>query len=226
MSFYAGSTLLGTGALSGSGATYTATLTTAALPSGTQTIGAIYPGDVNYLTAHSAGQNTLVIANNLWIADSNNKTAAFSATGVPFLTTPEPEGGASVAIGSSGHVWSLNAGSSSVAEFTNTGTVVNASYTGGELSAPTALAIDGAGQVWIANSGGSISVFNSSGTPVSSTAYTGGELSSPSSVAIDISGNLWIANSGSNSVTEVLGAAAPTIPIATGVAKNAPATEP
>ena len=113
-----------------------------------------------------------------------------------------------------------------MAEFTNTGTVTNAGYTGGGLSTPTSLAIDGSGQVWITNANNSISVFGSDGSPVSTTAYTGGALSSPTSVAIDISGNLWIANSGSNSVTEVLGVAAPTVPLASGVANNAPATEP
>ena len=34
-----------------------------------------------------------VVANHLWIADSNNKTTAFSATGVPFLSTAEPSAG-------------------------------------------------------------------------------------------------------------------------------------
>jgi len=145
---------------------------------------------------------------------------------VPYLTTPEAAGGAGVAIDSSGNVWSVNAGSSSVAEFTNTGTVTSSGYTGGGLSAPTSVAIDGLNQVWITNSGGSISVFNSTGTPVSPTAYAGGALNSPTSIAIDISGNLWIANSGGNSVTKVLGAAAPTVPIAAGVANGAPATEP
>ena len=101
-------------------------------------------------------------ANDLWIADSNNKTVAFPATGVPFLTTPEPAGGTGVAIDSAGNVWSLNSGSNSVAEFTKTGSVTNSGYTGGGLTTPTALAIDGSGQVWIANSNNSISVFNSS----------------------------------------------------------------
>jgi hypothetical protein len=179
--------------------------------------------------APSATQNftlTVVPNNRIWIGDPSGTTAAFSATGAPYLTTPESYGGAGVAIDSSGDVWSLNTSGNSVAEFSNTGTVLNSGYTGGGLSTPTSLAIDGSGQVWIANSGSSISVFNSSGSPVSTTAYTGGQLSSPSSIAIDISGNLWIANSGSNSVTEVLGTAAPTNPLATGVANGTPATKP
>jgi large repetitive protein len=227
MRFYANSTtLLGTGTLVGSGPTYSATLSTGSLPAGSQIITATYPGDTNYFTASSSGQPVFVIANNLWIGDSNNHTSAFSATGTPFLSTPLNAGGTGVAIDSSGNVWSLNAGSNSVAEFTGTGTVLRAGYTGGGLSAPTSLAIDGSGQVWIGNANNSISVFNSSGTPVSSTAYRGGGLGSPTSIAIDISGNLWIANSGSNSVTKVLGVATPTTTLYTGVASGTPATKP
>jgi streptogramin lyase len=135
-------------------------------------------------------------------------------------------GSGGVAIDGSGNVWSLNTGSSSVTEFTSKGTVTNGPYTDGGLSTPSALAIDGLDQVWIVNSTNSISVFNSSGTAISTTAYTGAGLSSPTSVAIDISGNLWIANSSGNSVTKVLGVAAPTLPLATGVANNTPAIEP
>ena len=62
--------------------------------------------------------------------------------------------------------------------------------------------------------------------PVSTTAYTGDLLSSPTSIAIDTSGNPWIANPGSNSVTEVLGAAAPTTPLSTGVANDTLASGP
>jgi sugar lactone lactonase YvrE len=226
MNFYAGATLLGAATLSlSSPTTYTATLSTAAFPSGSQSIVATYPGDSAYLTASSSGQSVYVIANNLWIGNPSGTTAAFSATGTPYLNTPVSAGGTGVAIDSAGNIWSLNA-SGSVAKLTNTGGVTNAGYSGGGISTPTSLAIDGSGQVWITNSNNSISVFGSNGSPVSTTAYTGGSLSSPTSVAIDISGNLWIANSGSNSVTEVLGVATPTVPLATGVANNAPATAP
>jgi hypothetical protein len=230
MNFYAGATLLGPAALGSYNPatyTYTATGTFSNLPVGTQNIVATYPGDGSYLTNSSTGQSTYVIANDLWIGDSNNTTAAFSATGVPYPLSPElGSGSGGVAIDGSGNVWSLNTGSSSVTEFTSKGTVTNGPYTDGGLSTPSALAIDGLDQVWIVNSTNSISVFNSSGTAISTTDYTGGGLSSPTSVAIDISGNLWIVNSNGNSVTKVLGVAAPTIPLATGVANNTPATEP
>jgi len=113
----------------------------------------------------------------------------------------------------------------SVAAFNSLSATTN-TYNNGGLSSPTSLAIDGASQVWITNANNSISVFGSSGSPVSSTAHAGDQLNAPSNIAIDISGNVWIANHGSNSITKVLGAAAPTIPLATGVANSAPGTEP
>ncbi len=233
VSFYAGSTLLGSQTLTGSGTTYTAAFTTSQLPADQQSLTVQYPGDTAYNSVTSAAQGTYVIANNLWIANGNRTTTVYQATGTPFLASPETSGGTGVAIDSSGNVWSLNSSANSLAEFTSTGSVVSSGYTGGGLSTPLSLAIDGGGQVWITNNSNSISVFNSSGSAVSATAYTGGSSASPTSlnkptgVAIDASGNLWIANSGGNSVTEVIGAAAPTVsPIAAGVANNTLAARP
>ena len=162
----------------------------------------------------------------LWIGNPAGTTSAFLQNGAPYLTPANSAGGTGVAIDSAGNVWSLNAASDSVAEFAPDGTITSSGYTGGGLSTSTALAIDGHGQVWITNTGGSISVFNSAGTPVTPTSgYTAGT-SSPASIAVDISGNVWIANHGGNSVTKLLGAAAPTVPLATGVANGTPATNP
>jgi hypothetical protein len=41
-----------------------------------------------------------------------------------------------------------------------------------------------------------------------------------------ISGNVWISNQGSNSVTRILGGAAPAAPLANAVTNDAPATRP
>lgn len=213
----------------------TASVSTGSLAVGTHTIIASYAGDSNNAAITSGvfvlSVTSYVIANHLWIGDSGGGTSAFLATGTPYLTSPESGGGGGVAIDNSGNVWSLNPGSNSVTEFSNTGSVLSTiPYTGGGLSTPTSLAIDGSENVWITNSNGTISEFNSSGTAVSpATGYTGGSggnLSRPSSIAIDISGNLWISNSGSDTVTEVLGAAAPTVPISIGVANDTPASKP
>jgi sugar lactone lactonase YvrE len=234
MSFYATPTgggatvLLGSAALTSSAPNYTATVTTSSLPAGLQTITATYPGDLVYSTATSLGEGITVIANNLWIGnpDPSDTTSAFLPTGAPYLTTVGASGGTGVAIDNAGNVWSLNATGNSLSEFTNTGTPTSTSISGGGLSAGTSLAIDGLDQVWITNSGGTISVFNSTSTPITPSAGYSAGLSTPTSIAIDISGNVWITNSGSSSITKVLGAAAPTVPLAAGVANLQPATEP
>ncbi|MGA2049184.1 MAG: putative Ig domain-containing protein [Terracidiphilus sp.] len=210
------------------------TLSSVGSLSGTPAAGSYGSYPITITATNGIGSNatqsftlTILPDNQLWVGDSNNTTAAFSATGTPYPLSPELRSGSGgVAIDSLGNVWSLNSGTSSVSEFTSKGTVTNGPYTDGGLSTPSALAIDGLDQIWIVNSTNSISVFNSSGTAISTTAYTNAGLSSPTSVAVDISGNLWIANSNGNSVTKVLGVAAPTIPLATGVANNSPATEP
>jgi hypothetical protein len=236
VSFYAGGThLIGTtGLTSATATTYTATLHAANLPAGQQTLTASYPGDSNYLTAVSSGQSTLVIANYIWIGNGNGTTSAFDPVGSPYLSSAESEGGAGVAIDNSGNVWSPTSSSNNLAEFSDTGSVISAGYTGGGLSSPTAVAIDGSNRIWVTNANNSISVFDSSGNPISASAYTGTTsgaasppLNNPTAIAIDGSGNLWIANAGNNTVTEILGAATPTItPLAAGVAGNDPATKP
>jgi hypothetical protein len=195
------------------------------VPGGTEgvfNISATYNPGTDYTASSDSSQTlTIVVDNTLWIGNSNNTSVSFSAAGIQGAT--EKSGGTGMAIDSSGNVWSLN--SNSVAEFDNLAKIAN-TYTDGGLSSPTSLAIDGAEQVWITNASNSISVFASSGSPISTAAYSGGQLNAPSGVAIDISGNVWIANSGGSSVTKVLGAAVPTVPLATGVVNGTPATEP
>jgi CSLREA domain-containing protein len=171
---------------------------------------------------------TIVPDNILWIGNPGGTTSAFMTNGSPYLSTAESYGGTGVAIDSSGNIWSLYAGGDSIAEFSSNGTPAsNSPISGPALAGGASLAIDGSNQVWIPNStGGTLAVFNSGGTQVTpDTGYTVGT-NAPTSIAIDISGNVWIANSGSDSVTKVLGAAAPTVPLAAGVANGQSATEP
>jgi hypothetical protein len=107
---------------------------------------------------------------------------------------------------------------------------------GGGLNLPVGVAVDGNNHVWFANSGGnSVSEFTggvpSSGllplldpaggfvntpttpmpTPVSpSTGFQSGLLSSPKQLAIDPSGDVWVVNTGNQTLTELIGIAAPT----------------
>jgi hypothetical protein len=234
MRFYinGGATLLGSATLSATGDIYSATLPASSLPAGSQTIFAYYPGDnAAYASAQSPGQTVYVIANMLWIGNPNvvpaGSTSVFLPSGTAYLASAEAYGGTGVAVDNSGSVWSLNQAGNTVHEFSSSGAVVGSPISGNALTGGTSLAIDGSNQVWIPNSsGGTLAVFSSGGTQVTpNTGYTVGT-SAPTSIAIDISGNVWVVNSSSNSVTKVLGAAAPTIPLATGVATGKPATEP
>jgi ligand-binding sensor domain-containing protein len=162
----------------------------------------------------------------VWIANGNNSVSALTEAGTAVTSTSVPVGGTAIAIDNAGDVWSLNKSASSVAEFTNLGSVISSGYTAGGINTPTALAIDGAGQVWVTNGNNTLSVLSSTGTAVSSTPYTS-VLSTPTSINVDGSGNLWITNSGSNSVTQVIGVAAPvTTPETTAVKNSSLASRP
>jgi ligand-binding sensor domain-containing protein len=128
------------------------------------------------------------------------------------------------------------ASSNGVSEFTRQGTAYSSTAsTAGGIGSPEAIAIDGAGQVWVANANGTVSVLNNSGAAVSpSSGYCGpatlptgycGASTTPAGIAIDISGSVWIPSSSANTVTRILGAAAPVVPLATGAASG-PGVEP
>jgi DNA-binding beta-propeller fold protein YncE len=117
-----------------------------------------------------------------------------------------------------------------VTELSSTGALV-ATYTGGGLNTPQGIAVDGLGNVWVANNAGkSVTELNNSGAAFSpSTGFIGGAISSPFSLAIDGSGNVWVSNNaaGSNSVTEIVGAAAPVVtPLALAVENSTLGKEP
>ena len=109
-----------------------------------------------------------------------------------------------------------------LAKFSRQGVAVSSTpFTGGGINKPLAVAVDGLGQVWVANTGGTVSVLSNTGAAVSpSTAYSGPG-SKPAGIAIDISGSVWIPSSTANTVTRILGAAAPVVPLATGAASGA-----
>jgi streptogramin lyase len=168
---------------------------------------------------------------NVWMSDKDaSAVAEFTSTGktVMSYSAGGQNGSWGVAIDSTAHVWVSNSGNNSVTELNSTGTAV-ANYTGGGLLSPQGLAVDGLGNVWVANNllttgkpGNSVTELNNSGAAFSpSTGFIGGAMSSPFSLAIDGSGNVWVSNNSSNSVTEIVGAAAPVVtPLALAVKNN------
>jgi streptogramin lyase len=97
----------------------------------------------------------------------------------------------------------------------------------GGLNLPAAIAIDGDSRVWVANGNGSVSEFSNAGAALSpSNGFADPSLSTPSGVAVDLAGSAWITNKGNNSVTRIMGGAAPTAPIATEDANKTTGSKP
>ena len=177
-------------------------------------------------SATSSADQFLYLPQNVWLVHVDGSLTELSYTGASQGSAPAA-GGSGIAFDAAGNIWSANAGTNKLAEYSKTGAVLNSGFTGGGLNAPAAVAVDGAGQVWVVNGNGSLSAFTNAGVAVSpSGGYTGGGMSAPTGVAIDISGNVWVSNSGNNSVTEVIGGAAPVGTLASGVANATLGTRP
>jgi len=157
----------------------------------------------------------------LWasIYTSNNICRVSNPSGNQmFISQSQPSAPTDVAIDSSGNGWAAAGAQTNLFMYSPSGTqtpygVINNAAQGG-LSSPTFVAIDGANNVWLTNNGNAyaLSEFAHSGAAItSSTGYQSGNLNTPSWIAIDPSGNVWVPNQGANSVTELIGAASPTV---------------
>jgi hypothetical protein len=157
----------------------------------------------------SGSQSGILVSDLIWVVNSNGTLTKLNSAGGGASSTSSGTPSAGIAFDHSGDAWSL--GSTSLDEFTNTGSAVG-SYSGGGLSSPTALAIDGNGSVWVANGNGSLSHFSNGGTVISpSNGFVDSSLSTPTGIVLDGAGNVWISNGGNASITEFIGGAAPVI---------------
>jgi streptogramin lyase len=218
-------------AVNGAGVVWTANFksTSAFQNTGVAQMGSPYgPGNGN----HNFYDVAIDKSGNVWMTDNippAGDVEVFTSGGavVGTYTVGGQDGSWGVAIDSAAHVWISNNANNSVTELNSNGTAV-ANYTGGGLSTPQGLAVDGLGNVWVANAGPagtpgkSVTELNNSGAAFSpSTGFIGGAMSSPFSLAIDGSGNVWVSNNTGNSVTEIVGAAAPVVtPLALAVKNN------
>ncbi len=169
----------------------------------------------------------LVVAGSVWLGNGTGSLSAFDLTGAAITGIGGFTGGGvgtiasplGLAFDASGNVWVAN--SNGIGKFSRQGIAVTSTpYTGGGVSGPRAVAIDGAGQVWVANAAGTVSVLSNAGGAVSPASGYPGPGSTPAGIAIDISGSVWIPSSTANTVTRILGAAAPVVPLATGAASG------
>lgn len=226
-------------AVNGAGVVWTANFksTSAFQNTGVAQMGSPYgPGNGN----HNFFNIAIDKSGNVWMTDNippAGDVEVFTSGGavVGTYSVGGQDGSWGVAIDSAAHAWISNTANNSVTELNNNGTAV-ANYTGGGLNTPQGIAIDGLGNVWVANTGPaatpgkSVTELNNSGAAFSpSTGFIGGAMSSPFSLAIDGSGNVWVSNNnaGSNSVTEIVGAAAPVVtPLALAVKNKTLGQEP
>lgn len=157
-------------------------------------------------------------SHNIWVANmSGNSVTRVSPDGQHFTGIPCCNTADGLAFDAAGQVWVANYLGDSVSEISASGAVLSTGYTGGGLLHPQGIAIDGAGNIWVANFRG-----NSVTELAGATSAKPGQILSPAAgwaptpaslqafaLAIDASGNLWISNFAGNSITEIVGLAAP-----------------
>ncbi len=210
------------------GGTPTAITTTSGLVAGNYTLAATFNPSSNAYNTTSSMKQLAVSGESVWIVNSGGGTAELAGNGSGITQSPYTGANLAVAVDSAGNVWSAGTGSSLLVETSQVGTNPNtiASGTGG-LNAPAGIAIDGASQVWVTNGNSTVSEFSSAGAAVSpSSGFTDPSLSTPSGIAVDLGGSVWIANKGNNSVTRILGGAAPVAPLATAAKNNTTGAKP
>jgi hypothetical protein len=227
-----GSNVLNANANAPGSFTYTATpggtiTTTSGLAVGSYTIAANFtPSDPTQYTSATASITLVVSGESVWIVDGAGGTSVLAGNGYGITSSTYSGADKAVAIDKGGNVWTAGTGSTLLEATSQIGTQP-LTPTGGGIDLPVGIAIDGSSQVWIANGNNTVSEFSNIGTALSpSSGYTNTSLSTPTGIAIDLSGSVWIANKGNNSVTRILGAAAPAAPLSTAAANKTTGAKP
>ncbi len=183
------------------------------------------PTDPSTYTTAQTTRTVIVSGESVWIVNSGGGTAELAGNGYGISSSAFPSADAAISIDSAGNVWTAGAGPL-LEETSQVGTVQNTINSGGGLNAPAGIAIDGLSQVWVTNGNGSVSEFSGAAAVSPASGYTDPSLSTPTGVAIDLGGSVWIANKGNNSVTRILGAAAPVAPLSTAAKNKTTGTRP
>ena len=224
VSFYDGSTLLGTATLSTAG---TATFTTSALLAGSHSISAAYTGNGTLFGASASG----VMASSVIGAFAGTGNLSLVGDVGPAVSAGlnAPQG---ILVDASGNVYISDSNHNVVRKITPGGVIStiagngSAGYSGNgglatlaQLNNPQGLALDSAGNLYIADWGnaairkvtpaGVISTVAGNGTG----GYSGNggqavvaQLSGPAGIAVDSSGNLYIADYFNNAIRKVTAA--------------------
>lgn len=158
-------------------------------------------------------------SHNVWVGNEGGTTVTrVTQDGSQFTSYDCCNGPEGLAIDQRGNVWVTNFYGNSISEISSAGVVLsNGGFTSSNLDGPDGIAIDGAGTVWICSYHGASLTELAGATaanPGSAVSPAGGlgadaALLEAYSIVIDASGNLWVSNYGSNTLTQLIGLAAP-----------------
>ena len=154
---------------------------------------------------------------NAWVGDQGDGTLSkITSTGqiTGYSCCDAPTG---LAIDQAGNIWAANFFGNTVTELSSAGAVLTTTAAGGNLVQPQGIAVDGSGTVWVTSYHGTGlfqlagSASTSPGNPVSPATGWAPDAGFVGvySIAIDAAGNLWVSNFFANSLTEIVGLAAP-----------------
>jgi hypothetical protein len=204
-------------------------------PEGGYTYSDFVSGTVTYSSLSDIAALNIDSSNNVWVQGELTLPNGAVSSGVAILGNPGGQlivaanGGPyspQMAADSKGDMWVLNPDSISyIAPYAGAGSTFGAGsafgvgLNGTAPIAPTAavqgIAIDGAATVWVAGAGGDNSPYPPNVLPIangnSGDSYASSSLAAgPLLVSIDGSGNIWVLLA-NNTITEYVGAAAPTV---------------
>jgi len=229
----------GSGSVSLSGALITATSTCIFSVSVTSTTAGSYSNTTGAISSTNTGTGaasntaTLTVGDTIWILNGNMQLERLSESGTQLNQTSITATAStlgSIAFDNLGNAWVVGNADSKVYKYSATAGTVSSGVTTGGVNSPTGVAIDGQGNAWIANGNNTVSEIANGATAVSpSTGYQNGTgtLNSPTGILVDNAGSVWVINSGGNTVTKIIGAAAPAVtPTVTGVTNNTLGTRP
>jgi hypothetical protein len=211
----------------GGGSAVNLTSATSGLTPGTYTITAAFsPINPQYKSA-TVSKPLTIASETVWIVNSGGSISELTGDGAAVSPSAFAGANTGVSIDSSGNLWSIGTGLEPIEETNQVGVQLSPILPNGGLATPASVAIDGNSQIWVTNTSGTVSLFANDGTALSpSNGFADTSLSTPSGIAIDLGGSVWIANAGNNSVTRILGAAAPAAPLATAAANKTTGAKP
>jgi hypothetical protein len=211
----------------GGGSAVNVTSGTSGLAPGTYTITAAF-SPINPQYAPATVNKTLTVAGEtVWIVNSAGGISELTGDGTAVSSSAFAGASAGVGIDNGGNLWSVGTGLDPIEETNQVGVLFSPIQPDGGLATPAGVAIDGSSQAWVTNTNGTVTLFANDGTALSpSNGFTDTSLSTPGGIAIDLGGSVWIANEGNNSVTRILGAAAPAAPLATAAANKTTGAKP